>query len=188
MSDNSQAIVDVEVQEAAAQKLADDICAWLVQMGIIKAETSPGSTLDEGEGHEPGPRHAVALAGKPDRDWLATVENGGGGGVSLLVGRQVFDAGGNGIELKCPACNKVFEPGDNWGETVSEWFEGDDDAAFACPSCGKSQRLAEWRGPWPWGFGNLGIVFWNWPPLSESFVREVSERLGHKTVLVRCYL
>lgn len=36
-----------------------------------------------------------------------------------------------------------------------------------------------------YGIGKLGLTFWNWPPLSASFVREVTELLGHRSVLVR---
>jgi hypothetical protein len=31
-------------------------------------------------------------------------------GVEILVGRRVFDAGANGIELRCSACECFFEP------------------------------------------------------------------------------
>jgi len=48
--------------------------------------------------------------------------------------------------------------------------------------------LAEWRGPWPWGFGNLGLTFWNWPPLSEKFVQTITSKLRHRTVLVRAHI
>jgi hypothetical protein len=77
------------------------------------------------------------------------------------------------------------EHGDAWVEAVDAWSEGEDTVVFACPECGRPERLTEWSGEWPWGFGNLGLEFWNWSPLSERFVREVAEQLGHRTVLVR---
>jgi hypothetical protein len=57
--------------------------------------------------------------------------------------------------------------------------------SYACASCGEVRRLTEWRGPWTWGFGCLALEFWNWPPLSAEFVREVERRLQHRTVLVK---
>jgi hypothetical protein len=36
----------------------------------------------------------------------------------------------------------------------------------------------------PWGFGNLGFKFWNWPPLLPRFVKEVEEQLGNEVVFV----
>ncbi len=68
---------------------------------------------------------------------------------------------------------------------MEAWYEGDDAVTFPCPDCGKPERLVDWAGEFPWGFGNLGFTFWNWPPLSASFVREVTELLGHRSVLVR---
>ena len=109
-------------------------------------------------------------------------------GVEFAVGRQVFDAGGNGIELQCDACGVSFEPDDSWMDAVSAWFGGDDLVSFPCPSCGQQALLTEWRGPWPWGFGNLGIAFWNWPPLSDDFIHALTRKLGHRTVMVRRHL
>jgi hypothetical protein len=80
-----------------------------------------------------------------------------------VVGRTVFDNGGNGIELTCPECSTTFQPQDGWVDAVGAWFDGGDDARYACPSCGRDQALRDWTGPWPWGFGNLGFEFWNWP-------------------------
>ena len=68
---------------------------------------------------------------------------------------------------------------------MEAWYEWDDAVTFPCPDCGKPERLVDWEGEFPWGFGNLGFTFWNWPPLSASFVREVTELLGHRSVLVR---
>jgi len=73
-------------------------------------------------------------------------------------------------------------------DAVADWHEGNNRAVFSCPSCNNSQRLADWRGPWAWGFGHLGLEFWNWPPLSNEFLRAVEQRLKHKTVLMRCHL
>ena len=99
-------------------------------------------------------------------------------GVEFAVGRQVFDAGGNGIELQCDACDVSFEPDDSWMDAVGAWFGGDDLVSFPCPSCGQQALLTEWRGPWPWGFGNLGIEFWNWPSLSDDFIHAITRKLG----------
>jgi hypothetical protein len=36
----------------------------------------------------------------------------------------------------------------------------------------------------PWGFGSLGITFWNWGELSDAFVAEPLAHLGHRVMLV----
>jgi len=81
-----------------------------------------------------------------------------------------------------------FEPDDSWSDAVGAWFGGDDLVSFPCPSCGQQAVLTEWRGPWPWGFGNLGIEFWSWPPLSDDFIHAITRTLGHRTVMVRLHL
>jgi hypothetical protein len=100
----------------------------------------------------------------------------------------VFDAGGNGIELLCNACGVSFQPDNLWCDAAGAWFDGDDLASFPCPSCGQRALLTEWRGPWLWGFGNLGVAFWNWPPLSDSFLHAITGKLRHRTVFVRRHL
>jgi hypothetical protein len=184
MSDNSQAIVDVDAGADEAPRLADDLLAWLSAEGIVEAEPSD-CILGEGQGHAPGPRFFVALETPSAAEgFLALASNG----LRIATGRQVFDTGANGLELSCAACGWTFEPGPSWMDAVTEWQDGDDDAAFSCPSCNDEQRLAAWRGPWAWGFGHLGLEFWNWPALSAEFVRIVEQRLKHRTVLVRCHL
>jgi hypothetical protein len=51
-----------------------------------------------------------------------------------------------------------------------------------CPHCGHSVGLNDWTWSPPWGFGYLGITFWNWPPVKSEFLAEIGDRLGHRTV------
>jgi len=178
LSDNAQILVDVEVSVERASELASVVRAWLVDEGIIEQEQSDSVLADTG-GHRPGRNYRAAV--KTDEDAFLCLSTNG---LAIVVGRRVFDAGGNGIELRCNACAEAFEPDDSWSAAVSTWFDGDNLASFPCPSCGHRTRLAEWRGPWPWGFGNLGLQFWNWPPLSEEFIHTVTQKLGHRTVMV----
>jgi hypothetical protein len=185
MSDSSQAIVDVDAGAEEAPRLAKELRRWLSAEGIVEPDPSD-CILGEGQGHAPGPRFLVAVESPPSatEEFLALASNG----LRIAVGRQVFDTGGNGIELTCAGCGSTFEPGSGWMDAVAEWHSGNDDAAFSCPFCNNRQRLARWRGPCAWGFGHLGLEFWNWPSLSREFVRGVEHRLKHRTVLVRCHL
>ena len=54
-------------------------------------------------------------------------------GAEIAVGRRVFDAGGNGIELRCDACGVPFEPDDSWSDAAGAWFNGDNLASFPGP-------------------------------------------------------
>lgn len=183
MSDAFQIIVDVEVRPDEAVVLGEQVRRWLAAEGIVDPEPSDDVVGGDVPGYAPGPRFRAALAGPFARD-----EEPWGGDLRVMVGRRVFHAGGNGLELTCAACGATFEPGDEWMHAAEAWAEGDDAAAYACPTCGSRQRLADWRGPRPWGFGHLGLEFENWPPLSEEFVRSVERRLGHETILVLCHI
>jgi hypothetical protein len=184
MSDSTQVIVDIEAKDHEAERLGPSLRAWLVGKGIVQPDPSD-CTPGDGDGYAPGPRYAAVLAaGTSDPAFLQLATNG----LCISIGRRVFDGGSNGIELKCVKCAATFEPGPEWAESVGIWYEGDDQATYACPSCGGSQRLPEWRGPWPWGFGQLALEFWNWPPLSDGFLREGEQHLGHRTMLVRSLL
>ena len=176
MGDSFQTLVDKDVTEEEAPRLAEQVRQWLVARRIIESELSD-CTLGE-SGHPPEPAHTTALE-NPSLNALDHMTNG----LQLQVGRNVFSTPYG--ELTCNACGSCFEPGDHWSDTVGFWYEGDDAITFACPSCGRSERLTEWTGEWPWGFGNLGLTFWNWPPLSARFLRELTDLMGHRTVLVR---
>ena len=187
MSDHSQIIVDLDATPEDAPRLAHVVLTWLAEEGVVQREPAPDSVLGDNDGHRPGPKFRKALE-EPEDESAANFLDLGLNGLEIEVGRTVFHSGGNGTELRCEACEHEFDPGDKWGDAVDAWYEGDDEVTFPCPSCGEARRLPEWRGPWQWGFGNLGFQFWNWPPLSDEFIDAVSEKLGHRTVLVRMHL
>ena len=134
LSNFAQIVVDTQVSAEQAPELANIVRAWLVGEQIIEQEES--ESVLSGTGHRPGMNYRAAI--KLDLDTFLGV--GGVNGVKFAVGRQVFDAGGNGIELECDACGVSFEPDDSWSDAVGAWFGGDDLVSFPCPSCG--QRLS----------------------------------------------
>ena len=198
MGDNSQIIVDTDAGLKDAEELAVVVREWLVTEEIIDAD--PGDSVREHiGGHRLGPNYPSVIEPNSDRAQISW-ENGVsaarrvdciGGRLEFLIGRRVFDAGGNGIELHCESCEEilvneqVFDAHPRgYMDAVGRWFDGDDRVSFPCPSCGKDRLLTEWRGPFPWAFGYLGFQFWNWPPLSREFVQRLTQKLGHCTVLV----
>ena len=190
MSDNSWIIAAVDISAEEAPERAKIVREWLIAEGIVEREISD-SVLGGDGGHSPGRNYAAAV--KPE--WVQKVQAGNysfprlrTNGVAFITGRTVFDAGGNGIELQCRFCGSVFVPDESWSDAAGLWYDGDDRVRFPCPSCVERTLLTEWGSPWPWAFGNLGVEFWNWPPLSETFIRAVSEKLGRRTVVVRLHL
>lgn len=180
MSDNHQDIVAPHLLEAEAQGLAAKAIAWLQDQGIIAKTASRCGLGPDDEAYAPGPR------------WKSAAENHdvflplASNGVEAVIERTVFDTGGNGIELKCASCGETFEPGDAYIAAIEAWWGGDDQIAYACDRCGHKARLADWTGPWAFGFGCFGLRFWNWPPLLPQFVEQVATVLGSRVVVVRC--
>jgi hypothetical protein len=129
--------------------LQNIVRAWLVGEQIVEQEESESGL--SGTGYRPGINYRAAI--KSDSDtFLGLWTNA----VKFAIGRQVFDARGNGIALERDACGVSFEPNDSWMDAVGAWFSGEDLVSFPCPSCGQQALLMQWRGPWPWGFGSLG--------------------------------
>ena len=52
-------------------------------------------------------------------------------------------------------------------EAIGQWIEQSGPALVPCPSCKGHVPVTEWRCQPPLGFGNLSVVFWNWPPLDS---------------------
>ncbi|PTL80598.1 hypothetical protein DAT35_28640 [Vitiosangium sp. GDMCC 1.1324] len=177
MGDRFQVLVDSDVSAEEAPRLAENVRGWLVSRRIIEPVLSD-CTLGE-SGHPPGAAHTTVLE-NPSSDAFRYLTNG----LEITVGRTFFWT--PYTDLTCRMCGARFDPySDPWVDAVGVWHQGDDSATFDCPKCGRPERVAEWSGESPCGFGNLGLTFWNWPPLSSSFVREMTELLGHRTVLVR---
>lgn len=181
MGDSFQILVDRDASADEAPRLAAEVRDWLVARRIIEGGLTDSALGDLG--HRPGLGYRAAVAG-PDEEpgFLSLLTNG----LQIEVGRTVFHTIGG--ELACRACGARFEPEDGWSEAVDDWYSGNDGAEFGCPNCGKPERLVDWNGEFPWGFGNLGFKFWNWPPLSGRFIQDMAEKLGHRMLLVRGHL
>jgi len=94
--------------------------------------------------------------------------------------------------VACRFCGTRIEVQDESGDPNPAWRELSDliqtwydtgTASRPCPGCGRELTLNDWDWlPHEWGFGYLGVVFWNSPGLDPGFVAEVSRVLGHRTV------
>jgi len=187
MSDHSQIIVDIEVGAEDAERLGSAVFDWLVGNGVVEREGT--DSVLGGLGHRPGRSYRNALEpGENDTGFLTLRTNG----LEIRTGRTVFDAGGNyPLELDCDACQyqvRSKSESSAFLDRAVSWDKGDDRVTFACPRCGQARPLREWRGQFQWGFGYLGLEFWNWPPLSEEFIQSVTRQLRHRTVLVRRHI
>jgi hypothetical protein len=177
VSDSFQVLVAQEIAAEEAEQVGRQVVEWMIAQGVVLPERTD-CVLDSDLGHAPGPGASKAHEPRHKLVWLRT------NGVTVSTGRRVFHAGENGISLECSACGDAFEPGEEWAEAVGQWFAGDDDVSFMCPTCGQAPPLPDWEGEWRWAFGHLGITFWNWPPLSESFIQALATHIGTPITVV----
>ncbi|KVV60676.1 hypothetical protein WK86_33110 [Burkholderia cepacia] len=198
MSDNFTYLVDPVVSLAEAPAAAQRMIAWLQARGIVGAATRVGDlyrdwsttwglkesdlTAIDRTGYPPGPLYANACDARANLppsipNWL-----------EVDVERRIFDAGGNGLEIFCPACNaEQTALGAAWGDAFSDWFEGDDAAPLVCGACGHRQPVTQWRYDPPWAFGHLGFNFQNWL-LSDAFIAEFTAAYGQPLTVVHQHI
>lgn len=177
-----QTIADLDATSEEAPGLASGLVAWLVAGGIVGAERTD-CVLGADEGHPPGPRCTEAFDG-PDFGLLTL----GWNGLVAWWGRSVVDPGQGGGEVGCPHCDTIEsfdEPlGAAFFEAIDAWY-AQRPSDTTCRHCGRTIGINDWR--WTdgaWAFANLGLTFWNWPPLRDDFVAGISRRLGHRVRLV----
>ncbi|MFJ8107394.1 hypothetical protein [Streptomyces sp. NPDC096132] len=175
MGDHFQVIVDLDVSEDEAPRLAKRLVERLVADGVVLADRT-GPTLGA---HPPGPtwHHAVA------DDWDREPSDG----LAVHTGRGAFHSGTDAPEhAVCPRCGA---PGrldtEGWARVstaIGTWSETGT-ADLTCPTCAATTPLPDWT--WdnaPFAFGHLGLKFWNWPDLGEDFQARLTDLLdGHRT-------
>ncbi len=64
---------------------------------------------------------------------------------------------------------------------MAQWERGEPAGEVGCPDCELRKPLTDWDGDF--GYGNLGIEFWGWPPLAYWFVHRV-QRLTDSRITV----
>jgi hypothetical protein len=180
MGDWFQTIVDRNVSIEEAETLANEIRDWLVDRGIIQATMTDCILGGDGRGYPPGPNVEEVIGPGDHSLFLKLWTNG----LGLVTGRTVFYSGQGETTVLCPKCRVSHGDHAQWGDVIGEWYAGKA-ALLRCPHCKTSTAITEWVFDPPWGFGNLGLVFWNWPPLKDDFISEIGDRLKHQIVVVK---
>lgn len=192
VGDTFQIIADVEAAEAEAEALAASVVGWLSDAKII-AGRQPGCVLGADAGYPPGPGYGAAVT---DVDELL-----GGlkvNGLEVTTIRSVFFPGQGEVgPVTCPQCGRNVELQDqadgtmtaHWklfSDAFTKWMTSEP-SEVTCPLCWHPTALNDWHWSveWPVAVGFLGFTFWNWPPLSSSFIAQVQAHLGHRTVVIR---
>ncbi len=173
--------VDIEVGDEAAGDAGRRLTSWLVEHRIVAAKLTD-CVFGAEAGYPPGENYVHAI-GKPSAEpgWRRN-------GVEIHVGRQVY-WGADLEAIRCRRCGHE-EPitpraTSRWdtafSDAINDWCRG---AAglVSCLGCGADNDLNDWDWGYPWAFGALGVTFLNWDHLSDTFIAEVGEFLGHRVV------
>lgn len=183
MSDNCQSIVDIDVTQQDAPAAAERLRSWLLRQGVIDQKTG-NNVATHAPGHFPGSNLGQCFDHVAD-DTIAQLRTLAWCGVAITVGRAVFDTGGNGVQLVCDSCAIEITDDEAYMDAAGKWAEGHGTTAYACPSCGFTQPVSTWSGPFVFGLGCMAVEFYNWPPLNERFIESVAQVLGRRVRVVR---
>jgi tetratricopeptide (TPR) repeat protein len=181
-----QLIADVEATPETAAQLAQMITDWLVSAGIMEPERTACVPGQYG-GHAPGPSRNEVVAelfsanDMPDR--LS--------GVLLSTGRSFCHPMTINAAI-CPSCGRSITLRRN-GQLATAWeriidaialWEDGGVGTLRCPICANGAHVSDWQFNPPCVFTHLILLFWNWPPLTNSFVSDVSHKLSHRVVVI----
>ncbi|MFI0366345.1 hypothetical protein ACH35V_00615 [Actinomadura sp. 1N219] len=176
MGERSRWVADVDAHPGDAPDLARAVLGRLVGAGVVVADRTDCVLGDVPGGYAPGPCASTIVVGD-----LGGFPDVWPNGLEVDVGRTAFY--GNVREddrVTCPHCC-AWLPFEAVLPEVEEWLEGGPDS-LVCARCATRTGLNGWRWPVPCAFAELGLRFWNWPPLADAFVHDLTRRLGHRLI------
>lgn len=162
----------------AAPLLAEKARDWLIAQQIIAAEATD-CVLGANGGHRPGAGSESwcdlsQTTAESRALWRTLVVNGMEIVAGGVIAVRMDDTPG---ALWCPHCGTEMAFGD-FDAALTHWRDHAE-AMLDCPACGVASPLDAWGGE-DWAFGRLALTFWNWPPLSAAFVKELENATGYK--------
>jgi hypothetical protein len=178
VGDTFQKLGDLDATAEGAPRLAASVSARLVAEDIVSGDLTDCVLVGLGRG--PGLRRGTALEDLRDVDgiWMTLSTNG----LHIDVGREVYYGGQGGVsDAACPNCGSV-ELFSDFSTALDDWYKTGT-ADHACPACTRRSPINDWRLEPQWGVGHLQLTFWNWPPLSKQFQKDVSTYLNDHRLL-----
>ncbi|MBT2487971.1 hypothetical protein J7E96_05365 [Streptomyces sp. ISL-96] len=181
-------VADLDARPEEAAVLAGRVMDWLEHQGIVHGELT-NCLLGDELGRPPGPHAARAVTENE-------VTVGGACGVGMEIERRVYVCA-DLWTATCPHCGATTEPADSgpdmwtraWAPLLDDlyaWFGGTGPGSGTCVRCGERSGFLAWKIDPPVAVAHLGMVLWNWPPLSEPFLAELAAVLGgHRLVTAR---
>lgn len=177
MSENAITVVELSLDEAAAQTRAADVREWLLSLGVVRVHANRDDLWQPSE-FRAGPNVLRAAS-----EWGMDEAKRANSGVDVTAGRRPYHPFENDKPPACPTCGTGMADGDYSIERLGEWCEGAE-PRVRCVGCGSEALTGDWRGRCSYLVGNLAVTFHNWPPLREDFIAALRERLGPRTGVV----
>lgn len=190
MSAHYYTLIVPQAPEGELDGLQGRVLEWLVAERIVEAELTDCIMSLDRHGYRPAPDFMSASSDPEDPEctnmcyarFITSKVNG----LEIIQGKHITVSGeGSYVCSICPACGgerAVFD--EAWNAACTDWYEHGGPGLLSCEHCGEARRLLDWSHRDPIGFGVLTFKFWNWPPLSEEFIRGMSQRLGSPLVRI----
>lgn len=183
MVDGSRWLADIDAHPGEARGLARRVLARLVAAGIVLPDPTDCVLGDVPGGYAPGPAWASVISDGPDAP--GDFPNVWPNGLEIDVGRTAFYGPVDEDDrVACPRC-AAWLPFEAVMAVVDEWADEGGPGSLVCARCAELSGFNDWCWPVPCAFAELGLRFWNWPPLTDAFVRDLAGCLGHRLVAGR---
>jgi hypothetical protein len=167
VSDDCVTVVEISIGPLEAADRADAVVQWLLETGVVVANTDRGQW--QPSAYRPGPRVHSVVPSWHEHDY--TLANNG---VDVMVERQLYHSLEAYRPPACPACGHRLDEAAH-DTFATPWLAGRE-PAVTCPACGATNPLGDW--PDSYQVGELAVSFHNWPPLAEEFLAELGGRMG----------
>lgn len=178
MADWYQRLVDVEVDEADAAALGDQLLDHLVAREIVDPRPLDDPSM-RGD-HLPGPRCSEALVHPLNGEELRAFRSQPSHRVAVEVGHAVHAIAVE-TQILCPVCGTPYDD-KVWSDALNEWALQSGLARATCQRCGVGTPAELMIFVPAWALGNLAVVFWNWGPLHDDFVADLRTVLSPRSV------
>lgn len=186
MSDQILTLV-IKVDDHKQNETSKKIQQFLIDNDIIKNEKKD-NTL-QGHGFVPGGTLSYFSDEDPeDYGVFSLITNG----VLFIEEQRSFHDYSDIISFKCPTCKtetrleKNEELKSFWNK-IHQYDEGSI-VTLNCPKCLIDHSIDQYDYMEQLAFGNIGIEFYNWPPISDSCKKELEEVANSKINVVCSHL
>ena len=184
MSDSSVTLVPerIFIEPAERDEMEKRITSWLIEKGWIEPDISDCALCESGGRRITREGNTHISGCEPDHDLAVN-----GFCVEQFDAKNVFTNLEGGLESAvCPQCGEDIV--EQFYDMTEQWFTDEGNPLIPCPSCGKSSDIREYILDPPWGFCQIGFVFWNLWDITDEFIAEFTSVLGEPVRVIWAHL